>query len=241
MTKYTPAKINALIAERVAAGFIFNVDYNDVKSVSGRLLERALDDWRAAYVRHENRTDSLDELSWSVLTPSVLSFPSKKAAKMIAAEQNPAGDAIRSIVADFAPIREGLETLKPQIVKGRKPSTNENARPARTLENTGTCAVCGRNVKRAGAGKLVAHGYRTSHGFKWTGDCLGTAADPIEVSVEGLERLRDAMDRQLQQIIPADAKPATRKNMIEKQEYAAKHLPRIVAAIADWKPGTLPA
>ena len=66
--------------------------------------------------------------------------------------------------------------------------------PERTLDNTGTCAACGQNVKRDKKGKIVSHGYRViwnSH----QGNCFGVGYDPIEVSPEGLIAYKEAAIR----------------------------------------------
>ncbi len=71
--------------------------------------------------------------------------------------------------------------LKPNIVKGRKPDPNKKT-PLRTLTNTGTCGVCGQNVKRGRFGKLVHHGYQRPGDGSLYGQCFGTDYPPIELS-----------------------------------------------------------
>jgi hypothetical protein len=78
-----------------------------------------------------------------------------------------------------------VEKCKPKIVKTRKPSTSERTTPERSLENTGTCPVCGQNCKLTDNGRVVRHGYHVRYG-SYHGQCLGTGRDPIEVSANGL-------------------------------------------------------
>ena len=77
----------------------------------------------------------------------------------------------------------------------------------RTLENTGTCACCGQNVKlgyQVAPGKIGRHGFKRPRFWQVTvGRCTGTGFPPIEVSPEGSRHLREAVtsirDAQLQQ------------------------------------------
>lgn len=239
----TAEAITQTVAARRAAGFIYNVEFNELKSRASRLLERDLDEWKAEHVRHARAMPSLRELSWQLLAPSVTQFPSKKASKALEAEQNPAGDAMRDLVAKYAPIREGLAELKPKIIKGRQVK-QERQTPERTLENTGTCGCCGRNIKRHKSGGLVQHGYRKMHGHKWTGDCIGAGHQPIEVSPSSLHALRKALEHNAAATIPkktTEARAAAwRAEVIAARDHAREELPKLAKRIEDWKPGTLP-
>jgi hypothetical protein len=79
-----------------------------------------------------------------------------------------------------------LQSVKPLIVKGRKPP--ENPTPV-DITNTGHCAVCEARFKleRHGARKMVHHGFRISdrmghyYGHR-SGKCFGTSYLPYELS-----------------------------------------------------------
>lgn len=79
-------------------------------------------------------------------------------------------------------IAQLIEKATPLIVKGRKIS--ERKTPLRTLENTGTCAVCGQNVKLNKGGKIVNHGHTVEY-HQHNGWCMGQYKFPWEVSPEG--------------------------------------------------------
>jgi len=71
----------------------------------------------------------------------------------------------------------------------------------RTLENTGTCACCGKNVKlgfRVKEGKIGSHGFRVKKHFQNTqGSCYGVGYDPLEVSKEGLRAVIEAIEKEM--------------------------------------------
>jgi hypothetical protein len=79
-----------------------------------------------------------------------------------------------------------LQSVKPIIVKGRKPA--ENPKPE-DITNTGHCAICEVRFKleRHGERKMVHHGFRISdrmghyYGHR-SGKCFGTAYLPYELS-----------------------------------------------------------
>lgn len=63
---------------------------------------------------------------------------------------------------------------------------NQTARPpsAKTMDNTGLCAICERRQKLSRTGAMVLHGYeRPGTGFI-TGNCFGTDYPPLEISHE---------------------------------------------------------
>ena len=81
------------------------------------------------------------------------------------------------------------------IIKGRKPSDDPNKTPARTLEGTGTCPVCGRNVKIDERFRIVNHGYEVQyHSFQ--GGCYGVGYRAWEVSTEGSVAFQAAIIKQ---------------------------------------------
>lgn len=79
-------------------------------------------------------------------------------------------------------IAKQLEKAVALIVKGRKPGERKTL--PRTLENTGTCPICGKNHKLDGAGKLVNHGYTVQY-HQHNGWCFGVGKLPWEVSPQG--------------------------------------------------------
>jgi hypothetical protein len=183
-------------------GVIYNVDFKDLKEAVNQALEAA---WGAAvknlYLSHEDRRERYDWVATDNLYygqgPQIHNLKSviKKIAKV--EKIDPKCDLIapaRAICEMVTPVIEDMNTLKGMVVKGRKPSTDPRLTPERTLDNTGTCAACGENVKRDKKGKIVSHGYRVlwnSH----QGNCFGVGYDPIEVSPEGLIAYKEAAIR----------------------------------------------
>ena len=100
--------------------------------------------------------------------------------------------AAREYLELVRPVIEKLVIIKGLVVKGRKPSETPRLTPERTLENTGTCSVCGRNAKLKVWGKIVDHGYTIQYGFQ-SGNCYGVGYDPIEVSPEGAKAYLKAL------------------------------------------------
>jgi hypothetical protein len=103
--------------------------------------------------------------------------------------------AVKAFLARWEPLCEKFLSLKPLIVKGRTPNENPRSVPERTIENTGTCGICGRNIKMRGK-MLVDHGYTKGYGFR-NGICFGAHFQPIETSPEVLQAYLDFCTKRL--------------------------------------------
>lgn len=187
--------ILGMIESSIEAGIIYNADFTDLKNAANRALEAG---HRVAVVQpyldidYDERQDTVPEelvqgLYFSAY-PQIHTLNARD--KTITKLEKTHGDhwmvkAAREYLELVRPVIVDLNTVKGLIVKGRKPSTTPRKTPERTLENTGTCAVCGRNVKLK-AGKIVDHGYTIRYGFQ-QGNCAGVGYDPIEVSPKGAE------------------------------------------------------
>ena len=140
----------------------------------------------------------------------------------------PRFNCIREALASIESFVSLYAQAKTIVVKGRKPSETPSL-SARTIENTGTCGCCSRNIKLYDSGRIWDHGYsiegRGYHGYgmgyKIGGSCFGTGYEPIEVSCEVWKDMLVAMERRLL------ALPAT----IEKLKAKTKANP-----IPAWKP-----
>lgn len=90
---------------------------------------------------------------------------------------------------EIVTINDAIVSLKPFIIKGRKPA--ENSTPV-DLTNTGTCAICMHTQKLTGGQKMVHHGFQISDGagnyfgFR-SGSCFGVSRKPYELSCEANE------------------------------------------------------
>lgn len=118
----------------------------------------------------------------------------KKLTKLVSRLQkskSPWAEVMENVLAHY--VRDGYyDTIvafvaaKSQMKTGRKPSNpSDRITKERTLDNTGTCPICGKNVKLEANGTLYAHGY-TIHWGGRNGNCFGVGYEPIEVSSECL-------------------------------------------------------
>jgi hypothetical protein len=137
---------------------------------------------------HRSFGDDWSEVTWETAarwfnTPYWHQFPSsiKKITnfKELSAEEK---NAILAVANKWQEIALLFEQVLPLIVAGRKPG--ERKKPARTLKNTGTCAICGQNVKLDIAGKIVNHGYIVAE-REFKGYCEGWGRKPWEISPQG--------------------------------------------------------
>lgn len=260
--------ITARTLERIAAakadGAIYNVDYTDLKSTVNRELEKG---YHAAVSElyldipfgSDNRRDvpnGVDDLYGFSQTPQchTLNAREKFLAKL---EKGPNADhflvkAARAYLDSVRPAIEDMVEIKSTVIKGRKPSTTPRKTPERTLENTGTCAVCGQNVKRDKAGRMVDHGFRI-HWNARQGRCPGYGYDPIEVSPKGAESylilVRSTVEVAEEQLRDLEAMPVEERgpkwpsqkwNAESTLRHASHDVRKFEKIVAEWKPATLP-
>ena len=223
-------EINTALTEATETGAIYNVDFNDAKSRASRILENDIDAWKKEYVYADHDNDQLRELGWTLVgVVSIATFPSKKLVKAI--DAYPASDAktaLTELMNKHIVTAELVKQCKPLIIKGRKPSVNVT--PQRTLENTGTCACCKRNVKMLRGQQIGYHGYHKMRGFKASADCFGTAHDALEVSPGGLDAVIRVVTAQLKRARHCERNTlslrATLKQFkIERKNWKASELP----------------
>ena len=244
-----------ILSERRAAQFIaavavmnqeviYNVDFKDAKDSLGRAFEEANSKmvsepffWGGKGLDIPEAVVELHWLSWQAhLAPSLL----KKVIK--ANIDHPVCTAMLELLNEFAPIMEGVKAAKARVIKGRKPSTTPRTTPERTIENTGTCGCCGKNVKMSG-NILVAHGYTIKYGFQ-SGNCFGVGYEPVEVSnkaiVAYLEVLNDFRNDQVASLEGLeDMKLWGVESTIRQVEGDIKYFDKALAAwVARPLPGT---
>lgn len=192
------ARVTAMVEQAEAAGLIYNVDWQAAKDWLNRYIEEGYKEAnktpeavRAYRQDHYSWKDPESDWKWPIT--STVAGVRKVIAKDLKREW-PA--AVKPLViaklheadrflADVQPLADRLMALKPKIVKGKKPSENPRQTPERTVENTGTCAVCGQNVKMERGTKLYHHGFQIQYSQRM-GTCPGVGCDPIEISTEGL-------------------------------------------------------
>lgn len=252
------------IAAYIEAGLIYNVDWKDLKESINRQLEKGFKAVTSvpylALPQVEGDGSFNRGVHWDIVDalyygqgPQIHANMQNKIAKL---EKKHADHWMVKAAREYAdavlPIIEDANKIKATITKTRKPRETESMTPERTIENTGTCAVCGRNVKRDKGGRIVAHGYTLRWGFQ-QGNCAGVGYQPIEISSEGavnyLGRLRDALIQaetdveRLQQTPSAERTKAERGELVRAEatvRYAPRDITRFEKIIAEWEATDLP-
>ena len=183
------------LQQALDAAFIRNVDYTDIKF----RLSTAFSEERSNLPNLVGRPphgDSFFEdfyavdhlVPYSMVHVRTIAKKLPSTLKKLTHGDDPRIKAIAEAVSQmhdrWEPIVGQIEALKPFVVKGRTPS--EIPADPRTLENTGTCSCCNRNIKLKDL-KVVDHGFQVNGGRH--GQCYGVNYHPIEVSTAGLENL----------------------------------------------------
>lgn len=165
---------------------------------------------------------------------------------------------------ELLPVCDKLATLKSKVMKGRKPSLNPSKTPERTIENTGTCGVCKRNVKILTKGDrhfIWTHGYTVNHHYGRSADCFGSGHQPIEESNEVLVAYQENLEKYFEQL-PRSIEvlstwlrenPLTKENReafesrqrhLSQCKFELRHIPETIenlkTEILNWKPRNLP-
>lgn len=189
-----------LLEAGIEAKFIMNVDFADVKFYLGRAYSTERNaishdhplrppypedrrnlaqeqDWRAWYAVTDVMPFELVHVR--TISKKLAAYRRRNISRPIADE---AIKLVEKLYERWLPIQEKVEALKPFIVKGRRPNPDAKPSEVRTLDHTGTCACCMRNVKLLDL-KIVDHGYRMV-GYR-AGNCFGVGYPPFEVSAEG--------------------------------------------------------
>jgi hypothetical protein len=270
---HTRFDILEMIDTAIENGIIYNVDYKDLKDAVNRKLEEG---YRAAVVkpyleglhhRNEEISPEMSEILYYNGKPQAHTLNARD--KGITKLEKTEGDhwmvkTAREYLELVRPVIENLVIIKGLVVKGRKPSTDPRKTPERTLENTGTCSVCGRNVKLNSFGKIVDHGYTIRYGFQ-EGNCFGVGYDPIEISHKGtvayinaLGTFRDAQEKALPKAVEAAEALALKQKGFEdsREERAVRNAPHNIESqirhlgldikafakiVAEWEAKPLPA
>jgi len=219
----------------IEAGIIYNADFTELKEAANRKLEEG---YRAVvtkpyleglHLRGEEISPEMSEALYYSGYPQIHTLKARHNA--ITKLEKTEGDhwmvkTAREYLELVRPVIEKLVIIKGTVVKGRKPSTTPRLTPERTLENTGTCSVCGRNVKLNSFGKIVDHGYTIRYGFQ-EGNCFGVMYAPIEVSSEGAEAYLRALTSHkvaLTESLPKAVEAATTTNLDKIESIRERRL-----------------
>ncbi len=186
MNSTTPT---ADLLEALAVRPIFGRDFENLKRSLSIQMERAYDSVASAG-SDPYRTLYSAELTRPYDFRGLRTFAKRLTAMEPAAKRRGVSDdlyaACLAYSATWLPVADAIEAAKAVIVRGRKPSTEPRKTEPRTIENTGTCSICSRNIKLDG-GKIVDHGFTIKYGIGRNGKCFGVGFPAIEVSPEGLD------------------------------------------------------
>jgi hypothetical protein len=224
MARMTYTELNEALDTAIAAGEIYNVSFNELKDNGSRMLDTDIDAIREQFT-YAGKWENLrreEKAIIDAMNNSITQFPSKKLLNLVGDMMDHESENVVCFAADDLTIKWEVvgvkfRTLKGMIVKGRKPSTTPRVTPERTLENTGTCPICGTNVKMSG-GKMVDHGFTIRHGWQ-EGNCFGVGYDPIEVSDEGVVAYRAMILDMVHGRVLSKIKLITNRPVLEKRNH----------------------
>ncbi len=169
---------------------LYNVDFVAAKDALNRHFEEEYEEqvrkpffWSG---RYENLPQEVNELDWADW--SLHRVPGLQKKVRACKADDPCLTAMILFLNDWDAAAATLAASKKDAIKGRKPSTTPRKSKIRTIENTGTCPCCGRNIKLRYDGKMVDHGFRLQYGFR-NGMCPGVGELPWEVSPEGKAKM----------------------------------------------------
>lgn len=174
-----------LLSSFIASGSIPNSRLSEIKvSLSG---EFAIAEKKAREEILNLRAEASDGSELTNLYYALPDYPhqvkgfSKKLSKFSVVPPQ-----VQEMVEDFLLVAHLLDRAKLLVKKGKAQSQLPSSKPARTLKNTGTCPICGKNVKLSPCGLLVPHGYTRETGYN-TANCYGRGYEPLEISYVALE------------------------------------------------------
>ena len=246
---HTRIDILDLIDSAIDNGMIYNVDYKAVKEAANRKMEEGYQNSVVATylsmtceMRQATVSPEMSEALYYSAYPQAhtLNARDKAITKLEKTDPNHwMVKAAREYLELVRPVIEKLVIIKGTVVKGRKPSDKPRLTPERTMENTGTCSVCGRNVKLNGTGQIVDHGYTIRYGFQ-EGNCFGVGYDPIEISDKGavaylnaLEAHKISQENALPKAIEAAEALALKQKGFEdsREERAVRNAPHSIESL----------
>ncbi len=192
-------KLDAAIAE----GRIRKVEYEEIKSELGRLVDRAYQTNVNEPYFNAGRWEEWGNEIYMLhcqCDPSNLHEVIACAKKLAKTElTGKPVDAMREVTDQLLPLANALKSLKAQIVLGRAPSTGP-AKPENPNKIVRTCSCCFRAIAVQG-NRMVHHGYRRpSWGYGQTASCPGIRYKPLERSNEGLVAMRNSSQRELEKL-----------------------------------------
>lgn len=172
----------------IAHGSVRNAVFKDVKEDAGRICDDS-----AEYLvkrpfffagRGNEQPEELNDVYYKMYISGahILTSLKKRIDKLTI--DNDCSQAMKKWVNEFIPLTNALESLKPNIVKGRAPSEGP-AKPVNPNKDVKTCPCCFRPIAVV-AKTMAHHGYqRPGNGYQ-TQSCPGIKFKPLELSPDGL-------------------------------------------------------
>lgn len=203
---------------------IYNIEYNDMRhSLKYWGIERALD-----VVVDENREAFRERYEYNNDICGYCDFnqAAGRVKRLVKLPASPVLDLYIGLLKEIAALNEACNSLKPYIVKGRRPNQNKTeAQIALELKNTGICAICGSRQKLS-ADKLVHHGYKMSdynHSGYRMGKCFGTDYLCYELSNEANVAFAPVLKSELKGVeLALETLPKLTEFEIEESEWNHK-------------------
>lgn len=184
MNRYR-ARVLAVLSS--AGEVVYNSEWADAKDCMNRLIEGTKDGWSKVYLARDREGEPYDKYNeWyygSPYTNQLENYVKKIEAKLTKPgwTNDPLLIDLRDRMKPLVEMAVALTALKDRLKKGKRPiDPSDRKIPIRTLDHTGTCGVCGMNVKIEGKG-LYNHRFTIEFGQR-LGRCFGVGYEPDEIS-----------------------------------------------------------
>lgn len=217
--------LNAALEE----GSIRNAVFKDVKDSAGRVCEHSLEHLVKKpffWGQGDNHPQEILDIYYKLYVSGAHSLLSLKKKIDSLTIDNDCTRAMKKWVDEFIPLTHALESLKPNIVKGRAPSTAP-AKPVNPNKDVKTCPCCFRPIAVV-ASTMAHHGYkRTGHGYQ-TASCPGIRFKPLELSPDGLHYMLEMHKNGKAQAEKSLAEAPNIESFIETVRYGMKREPETI-------------
>ena len=225
---------------------VYNSDYNKMKERTGKVVSKAQrivkDTFLGLDRDGEERNSPVveDNLYYGNFYFHQIKSYRKKIDKVVKGFGECETTKVAELVyEDLLPMCELILDLKGRAVKTRKPSSKVNPN-ARTLENTGICGCCGKNVKM-NDGKLVDHGFELHRWGGRTSGCFGVGYEPVEISPKSMVEYLAYLEATLDELRSEEPDSPERKRRIADQIWGIEgHVRYLKPRIENWKEAELP-
>lgn len=196
------------VALALANGQIPNVAFKESRQVVARAFERAwmqhVQDPFFNAGKYRDQPSLINGLNDRIGVPEFHRSDALLRRIDASGMDGPVIEAMREVAQEAADLQARFNELKPFIVMGNRPLTDEERLARVQSENPNktirTCACCFRGIAVTPSLLMAHHGYtRPGEGIQ-TSSCMGVSYMPLEVSAQGLQALIGALKAQRQHI-----------------------------------------